>query len=68
MQFRGSGVTSGRQGQWFVHHDNAPNYTSLVVITQSQYSPGLAPSDFWLFPTLKMGLKGARFATMEDIK
>jgi len=25
-------------------------------------------SEFWLFPTLKMGLKGTRFATMEDIK
>jgi len=32
------------------------------------YSPDLAPSDFWLFPTLKMGLKGTRFATMEDIR
>ena len=28
----------------------------------------LAPSDFWLFPTLKMGLKGKRFATLEDTK
>ena len=28
----------------------------------------LAPSDFWLFPTLKMGLKGTRFATMEDVE
>jgi hypothetical protein len=30
--------------------------------------PHLAPSDFWLFPTLKMGLKGTHFATMEDIE
>jgi histone-lysine N-methyltransferase SETMAR len=67
------------QGQWFLHHDNTPSHTSLVVqqflaeknipvITQPPYSPDLAPSDFWLFPTLKMGLKGTRFATMEDIK
>jgi hypothetical protein len=67
------------QGQWFLHHDNAPSHSSLVVqqfhteksisvITQSPYSPDLAPSDFWLFPTLKMGLKGIRFTTMEDIK
>jgi len=41
---------------------------SIPVITQPPYSPDLAPGDFWLFPTLKMGLKGARFATMEDIK
>jgi hypothetical protein len=54
-----------------------PSHTSLVVqqflaeksipvITQPPYSLDLAPSDFWLFPTLKMGLKGTRFATMED--
>jgi len=60
-------------------HDNAPSHTSLVVqqffveksipvISQSPYSLDLAPSDFWLFPTLKMGLKGMCFATMEDIK
>ena len=42
--------------------------TSIPVITQQPYSPDLAPSDFWLFSTLKMGLKGTRFATMEDIK
>jgi hypothetical protein len=41
---------------------------SIPVITQPPYSPDLAPSDFWLFPTLKMGLKGMRFATIEDIK
>ena len=38
------------------------------VIIQPLYSPDLAPSDFWLFPTLKVGLKGTRFTTMEDIK
>jgi hypothetical protein len=31
---------------------------SIPVITQPPYSPDLAPSDFWLFPTLKMDLKG----------
>jgi len=67
------------QGEWFLHHDNAPSHTSLVVqqflteksipvITQALYSPDLAPSDFWLFPALKMGRKGTRFPTMEDIK
>jgi hypothetical protein len=40
---------------------------SIPVITQPPHSPDLAPSDFWLFPTPKMGLKGTRFATM-DIK
>ena len=41
---------------------------SVPVITQPPYSPDLAPSDFWLFSTLKMVLKGTRFATMEDIE
>jgi len=67
------------QGEWCLHHDNEPSHISLVVqqflakkiipvITQPLYSPDLAPSDFWLFPALKMGLKGTRFTTMEDIK
>jgi hypothetical protein len=41
---------------------------SIPVITQPPYSPDLPLSDFWLLPTLKMGLKGTRFATIEDIK
>ncbi|PNF16630.1 hypothetical protein B7P43_G06426 [Cryptotermes secundus] len=64
---------------WFLHHDNALSHTSLLVqqflaeknipvITQPLYSLDLAPSEFWPFPTLKMGLNGTRFATMEDIK
>jgi hypothetical protein len=66
------------QGQ-FMHHDNVLSHTPLVaqqflteenipVIGQPPYSPNLVLSDFWLFPTLKMGLKGTRFATVEDIK
>jgi hypothetical protein len=41
---------------------------SIPVITQPLYPPDHAPSEFWLFPTLKMGLNGTCFATMEDIK
>jgi hypothetical protein len=47
---------------------SAPSHSACCVITQPPYSPDLAPSDFWLFPTLKMGLKGTHFATMEAIK
>jgi hypothetical protein len=68
-----------RQGQQFVHYENAPSHTSLVVqqflsernipvITQPLHSPDLTPSDFRLFPTLKIGLKVTHFTTMEDIK
>jgi hypothetical protein len=41
---------------------------AVPVITQPPHSPDLAPSDFWLFLTLKMGLKGTRFATVQGIK
>jgi hypothetical protein len=78
-QLGGSGATSGRQGQWFLNLDNAPSHTLLIVqqflaekdipvIIQPPYSPDLAWSDFWLFTSLKMGLKGICFLTMEDIK
>jgi transposase len=66
------------QGQRFLHHDNAPSHTSLVVqqfrvaenipvIIQPPHSPDLAPSSLAV-PTLKIGLKGTSFATMEGIK
>jgi hypothetical protein len=64
------------QAEWFLHHDKASSHTSLVVqqflaeksipvITQPLYSSDLVLSDFWLFPTLKMG---SNFTTMEDTK
>jgi hypothetical protein len=48
------------QGQWFLHHDNAPSHTfpsvqkflaeeNIFVITQPPYCPDFASSDFWLF-------------------
>jgi transposase len=64
---------------WFLHHDNAPAYASLLirdflaktkltVLPQPPYSPDLAPSDFFLFPKLKYTLKGQRFQTIQEIK
>jgi hypothetical protein len=44
------------------------HHASIPIITQPLYSPDLALSEFLLFPAQKMGLKGTRFATMEDIK
>jgi hypothetical protein len=46
---------------------SAPNHTSLVVrqfipvVAQPPHFPDLGPIDFWLFPTLKMGLRGDTF-------
>jgi hypothetical protein len=67
------------QEEWFLHHDNAPSRASLVVqqflaernipvITQPPHFPDLASSDFWLLHTLKVGLNGSRFTTIENIK
>ncbi|GBM62569.1 hypothetical protein AVEN_95548-1 [Araneus ventricosus] len=53
------------QGGWPLHHDNAPSHTSIVLQTwlaeknirllhQPPYSPDVAPSDFWLFPKIKV--------------
>ena len=68
-----------RDGDWILHHDNAPAHTSHLVqqflakhgtaqLQQPPYSPDLAPCDFFLFPRLKKVLKGHRFEATEDIK
>ena len=64
---------------WVLHHDNAPAHTSLVVqrflastnttvFPHPPYSPYLAPCDFFLFPKMKLKLKGKRFNTIEEIQ
>ncbi|UYV75253.1 hypothetical protein LAZ67_12003104 [Cordylochernes scorpioides] len=64
---------------WLLHHDNAPAHTSLLVrdflaknntlmMPQPPYSPDLAPCDFFLFPKLKMPMKGRRYSTLDEIK
>jgi hypothetical protein len=39
----------------------------MTVVQHPLYSPDLAPCDFFLFPKLKMKLKGRRFQTVEKI-
>jgi hypothetical protein len=67
------------KNDWALHHDNAPSHTAMafqlflaknniLIVPHPHYSPDLTPRDFWLFPTLKMGLRGRRFTTVEDIK
>ena len=53
------------------HQDNAPVNNSIFVtdnltktVAHRPYSPGLAPSDFWLFPKLT----GCRYETIEELK
>jgi hypothetical protein len=40
----------------------------MAVMPQPLYSPNLAPCDFFLFPKLKLKLKGRRFYTTEQIQ
>ena len=64
---------------WFLHHDNVPSHTALVlrdhlsknsthIVPQPPYSPNLAPCDFWLFSKLKKPLRGHNFDTIEEIQ
>lgn len=68
-----------RDGNWILHHDNAPAHNALrtrefltqtrtIVAPHPPYSPDLAPCDFFLFPKMKMRLKGRRFNTVEEIQ
>jgi hypothetical protein len=41
---------------------------SICVIQQPPYSPELAPADFFLFPKVKLALKGERFSDISDIQ
>jgi transposase len=65
-------------GSWLLHHDNAPAHTALSIreflakhpipaIPQPPYSPDHSPPDFFLFPTLKIALKGRRFQRVKNI-
>ena len=57
---------------WFLHHDNAPSHTALVLrdhfVTNCTYAPDLASCDFRLFPKLKRPLRGTRFESIEELK
>lgn len=66
-------------GDWLLHHDNAPAHASnlvqqylskhsVVQLRQPPYSPDVAPCDFWLFPRLKMPLKGHRFDDKKTVE
>jgi hypothetical protein len=41
---------------------------NIPIVLHPPYSTDLAPSDFCLYPTLKVGLRGCCFTKVEDIK
>ena len=54
-------------GDWILHWDNSPLHTAQETFLDSRgirtlphlpYSPDLAPTDFFLFPTVKSALSG----------
>jgi len=58
--------------------DNAPCHTwrlvrqflsnkNIMIRPHPPYSPDLAPYDLWLFPKVKMTMKGKRFGSIQDI-
>jgi transposase len=60
-------------------HDNAPAHTALsvqrflaaknmAVVPHPPYSPDLAPCNFFLFPWVKLKLKGRRFQDVTEIQ
>jgi len=40
----------------------------MTVVPHPPYSPDLAPCDFFLFPKLKLRMKGRRFDTIQEIQ
>ncbi|GBN03939.1 hypothetical protein AVEN_215441-1 [Araneus ventricosus] len=63
---------------WFLLHYNAPPDRALMVkkylarhsvitLEHPPYSHDLAPSDFYVFPRLKMKLEGHRFVDLDEV-
>ena len=49
-------------------HPPVSGENKIAVIPHPPYSPDLAPCDFFLFPKLKLKLKGRRFVTTEGVQ
>ena len=73
-----NGVPVGVRGL-LLHHDNASAHTAAVtlnflaasdvqLITHPPYSPDLAPCDLFVFPSVKMQLKGKQFQNAKDAR
>ncbi|GBL81888.1 hypothetical protein AVEN_50488-1 [Araneus ventricosus] len=63
---------------WFLLCDNAPPHRALIVkkylarhsvttLEHPPYSPDIEPADFYLFPRLKMKLKGHHFVDSDEV-
>ena len=77
--FAVSGPSTQHQAVWFLLHDNAPVHRAVAVqeflarkqvcvLNHPHYSPVLSPCDYFLFPKLKLPLKGRLFEDVQDIQ
>jgi hypothetical protein len=68
-----------RNNSWDLHNDNAPAHASLfvrqflvstktTVVPHPPYTLDFATYDFFLFPKMKLKLKGRRFDSIEEIQ
>ena len=68
-----------KNNSWILHDDNAQSHraemvtefkakTATTTMDQPPYSPDLATCDFFLFPKLKLPLRGTSFESIEEIK
>jgi len=66
-------------GNQLLHDDNAPSHRALttreflahkgiITLLRLPYSPDLAPCNFFLFPKMKLQLKGRRFDRVEEMQ
>ncbi len=73
------GVDGRTDHDFLFHQDNAGVHTSnetiaffglndFKLVTHPQYSPDLAPCDFFLFPFLKKHLRGQRFRNLVELQ
>ena len=46
---------------------NAIRDLNFEILPHPPYSPDLAPSDYWIFGTMKKPLKGKRFGTLQQL-
>lgn len=68
------------RGRMLFHHDNAPPHRSQItrrhivetlrweLLEQPPYSPDIAPSDYYLFRSLKNFLRGKKFKKPEEVQ
>jgi len=49
-------------------YDNFCQIKNITVCPHPPYSPDLALFDFWLFPKVKMTVKGKRFESIQGIE